>query len=241
MESIALLLCLIYNAYAYNIRQMDRQKSVKIQGLLDSLLPHGKIELTDPQIEKLKNAGELVLGLSVAAGAIAMSLLAPNALQLLKKMPWSRSTYRSRLSKKRDQRRALSKSFYYLRQRGYIELFPKNDDFLVKITERGRQRILEIGLRNLQIKKPAKWDGAWWIIIGDIPTNLRSQANAFRRKLKELKVSTLQRSVWVYPFDPRNEISFLAALNGIERYITTFRATDLESEDEASLKKIYGL
>ena len=133
----------------------------------------------------------------------------------------------------------MAETFYYLRRHGYIELIPQGEDMLMKLTQKGKERVVKMNYRRIKISRNAKWDNNWWFVIADIPTELRTQANLFRKKLKELGLFTLQRSVWVYPFDPRNELAFIAKTCGLEQYITTFKAQELESEDEYNLKNFF--
>ena len=220
---------------------MNNQKNPKIKKLIRIAIPKGLFELSNEQVDALKNIGETILGIGAVLGVIAITAIAPNALRIINKAKWAKKTYRSLGSKKQDQRKKITSSFYYLKRQGMIELKEKDGNYLMKLTEKGRKRVQKMSLRALKINRPKKWDGFWWMVIADIPIELRSQAHSFRNKLKQLGLFTLQRSVWVYPFDPRNEIAFIAALNGLDRYITTFKASDLESEDETSLKKFFNV
>ena len=220
---------------------MRKDKKQKIKTLVYTALPTGPFELSDKQIEKIRNLGEILLGVGAILGLASVSVIAPNAPQLINKVKWGSNTYRSLASKKRDQKNKIAQTFHYLKRNGLVELIPNKDDYLMKITKKGQEKLIEMNLRTLSIKKPKKWDFSWWIIIADIPTELRSQAHSFREKIKELGLYTLQKSVWVFPFDPRDEINFIAKLNELDQYITTFKASELESEDEIKLKKFFHL
>jgi len=54
-----------------------------------------------------------------------------------------------------------------------------------------------------------------------------------------LGVFTLQKSVWAYPFNPRDELAFLTKYYGLEQYVITLEATNLDSEDEQNLKNYF--
>ncbi len=173
-------------------------------------------------------------------GIVLVSIIAPNAIQLLNKASWVKKTYKNYLGKDNDQKQKIIQSFYYLKRSGLITLTPKNENYVMEITDKGQRKIVEMNLRTLRIESPSKkWDGTWWMAIADIPTELRSQANLLRNKFKDLNIFTLQRSVWVYPFNPKKEIAFISALYGLERYITIFKATELEKEDEIKLRSYY--
>lgn len=214
-------------------------KQRRFKKIVVASLPKGHLNLTKEQIDKLRNVAEIILAVGAVAGIASIAVVAPNALQLIGKARWAHKTYKNILSKDREQKQKITRSFYYLKRLGLIEIVPKGDSFIMKITEKGQQKVNEISLRTLKIAAEKNWDGAWWMAIADIPTELRSQANLFRTKLKELNIYTLQRSVWVYPFNMRKEVSFIAGLYGLNRYLTIFKATELELEDEANLKAYY--
>jgi len=61
----------------------------------------------------------------------------------------------------------------------------------------------------LKIRRPQKWDRKWRIVIFDISELKKFYREAFRGKLKELGFYPLQKSVWVHPFECRDEIELL--------------------------------
>ncbi len=199
-------------------------------------IPKRTFELSDRQISKLRNTAEVLLVLSAVAGLATVAVIAPNALQLINKLPWARKTFRSLVTKNRDQKKVLTRAVYYIRQNNYVELVPKGDDVQIKITEKGKQKLKEINLKNLSVPKQ-KWDGMWWFVLADIPTEPhRADADRLRKKLKEMGFYFMQRTVWVYPFDPRGEIEFIATHYGIGQYITMLQASAVDQEDERNFK-----
>ena len=60
----------------------------------------------------------------------------------------------------------------------------------------------------MKIRKPAKWDGKWRIVVFDIPENLRSIRQALREHLCRLQFYQLQKSVFVLPYECGDEIEF---------------------------------
>ncbi|MDP3741059.1 MAG: hypothetical protein Q8R08_01910, partial [bacterium] len=70
-----------------------------------------------------------------------------------------------------------------LHKKGYIALTKTDDGWLVKILRKGKQRLKEIEMENLQLPKNKEWDGKWRLFIFDIPEELRFQRDYLRRKL----------------------------------------------------------
>jgi len=213
----------------------------KISQAIKQTLPKDIISLTPSQIGRLKNIGEVILGLVGVAGIVSLAAIAPNALQLIDKAAWVRKTYKNRLSKRKEQNRKLSQTFYYLKSNGYIQMEPAKDGFIVKITAKGREKTLQLNFQSMGLPKTKQWDKKWWVILSDIPTDLRSQSDLFRKKIKSLGMMTLQRSVWIYPFDPRDEIAFVAKYYGLENYVTYIKAETLDQEDERAAKHFFEL
>lgn len=194
--------------------------------------PESFIDFDDEVKEMISSLTQSLLAVSAFAGVALISVIAPNAIQLLSKLPKLKKWYRNG-----SDEESITKAFYYLKSRGYIKLRPEGKDIRVEISQKGRKKILKMRLDNLQIKSAEPWDGCWWVVLGDIPTEARYEAGRFRFKLKEFGFYPLQRTVWLYPYDPRNEIDFVSASFGLDRFITVLRADCLDSDDEKKLKR----
>jgi len=64
-----------------------------------------------------------------------------------------------------------------------------------------------------------KWDGQWRMVIFDIPEDLRKARDALRSKLKELGFCELQKSVFVFPYECKDEIDFIVEFFGVREYV----------------------
>ena len=89
--------------------------------------------------------------------------------------------------------------------------YKEDKDGFVKIvlTKEGQKKALKFKLDEMKIKKPAKWDGEWRIVIFDIPERFKKAREALRKKLKDLGFIKLQESVFVFPYECENEIDFV--------------------------------
>jgi len=135
-------------------------------------------------------------------------------------------------------RKKFSNSFWYLKKRGFLQLKRRGQDVCISLTEEGKKRAGKYQIDDLYIERPEKWDGKWRIVIFDIPNSSDIVRDIFRRKLKEFGFYPFQRSVWIYPFECREEIFFLREFLGAnKRQIQILEVSRLE--DDSFLRKVF--
>ncbi len=110
------------------------------------------------------------------------------------------------------------------------------------LTGGGKQRALAYKLDELVVKKPQRWDGKWRLIIFDIPERFRKGRDALRMRLGQLGFIEFQRSVFVHPFECRDETDFLIEFYQLRpwvRYVVAdFIDTDLHLRHKFHLTHI---
>lgn len=130
-------------------------------------------------------------------------------------------------------------ALFRLRKAGLI----KNENKKIALTESGQQRALfcfvdaEANLFKSNFFQ--KWDGAWRILLFDIPENKRRLRDYLRIILKRIGFKELQRSIWIYPYPvPQflKEIVFHSDISAHARLITTDSI-----ENDADLKEVFNL
>lgn len=188
-------------------------------------------------LEIAGSVAEVVLVVVGAVGVTALALAAPNSLKALHALGAAGKAF-AKPTKSPEQ--ALAKTFHYLKKNKYIRFRSTKKGFVVMLTQKGRDRLQKLRDMPHCIQHPAAWDGKWWLIAADIPTQThRRAADLFRLKLKELNVHALQRSMWVYPFDPRSELAYLIHYFGIQQFVTVMEINRLDESDEVVLRKLY--
>ena len=84
-----------------------------------------------------------------------------------------------------------------------------------------------------------EWDGKWRLVIFDIPEEIRKGRDALREKLRKLGFYELQKSVFVFPHECKDEVDFVIEFFGLREYV---RYGVLESIDNNfHLKKVFNL
>lgn len=91
----------------------------------------------------------------------------------------------------------------------------KNNQIYISLTDKGRKKAGRFQIDSLRIKKPSKWDGQWRLVLFDISEIKKVYREAFRGKIKELGFYPLQKSIWIHPFECKDEIKLLKEFFGL--------------------------
>ena len=116
---------------------------------------------------------------------------------------------------KRYPKHKVSDTFYRLRKRGFIQINKKSHQVYISLTPEGRKKAGVFQIDSLKVKRPARWDRKWRMLLFDIPQTKRISREALRGKLKELGFVQFQKSAWVYPFDCTSEMELLRDFFGL--------------------------
>lgn len=218
---------------------MSNNNKNSIGKLIHHSLPKEKIPLlTETQIEKLKTASQIALAIIAAGGILTLSVIAPNACIAIDKL-FLRKAPNRRMSR-RERERKLTRTFYYLKERRFIRMKPTGRDFKIYLTSLGREKVQKINFDAVVVPKKYKWDGKWWQVAADIPTEeYKWAADLFRKKLRDMKFFPLQRTLWFFPYDPRGEIDFVVHYFGIESFVTVMEVNRLDEDDENKMKDFF--
>jgi len=107
-------------------------------------------------------------------------------------------------------------------------------------TVSGKKLLAKWQRTNYKIKIPKKWDKKWRLVVFDIPEKNKKERFAFSEKLKTLGFYPLQKSVFIYPYDCRNEIDFICNFMSIDRYVN-YCIIEFLGKREGDLRYIFGL
>lgn len=182
-----------------------------------------------PGLIQNKIAKNILLGLGISAG-VCLFLLSPYGLHYLVKGAIQYSLHKADFSREIER----------LKKRKYVALTKTPEGWLVRLTKLGKKRLSQYKIRDLKLAPRKVWDGKWRLFIFDIPEKYRSQRDLMRKKLKELGLYNIQRSVFAYPYDCRKELAFLAGYYNLGSYTTYGEVTniDIDKELRKCFKKI---
>lgn len=140
---------------------------------------------------------------------------------------------------KRINRKELFSEIHKLYRSKLIKRVDNPDGTLTFVlTDKGKLKALTYNFENMKIEKK-DWDGKWRFIVFDIPEKFRVGRNALREKIKKLGFYELQKSVFVIPYECKNEIEFIIEFFNIRKYVR-YGTIDF-IDNEIHLKEIFGL
>lgn len=116
-----------------------------------------------------------------------------------------------------------------MENRGWLKSTLKKGERFITLTSVG-QRFIEQTLA--QAKQDSPWDGAWRVVLFDIPENRRSLRSRLRLLLKEMGFGQFQASVWASPRASWNTIEQFAIRHNLEKRIYFLQVTDWHGIEE---------
>ena len=98
------------------------------------------------------------------------------------------------------------------------------------LSENGKQKALRFNIDQIEIKKPAKWDGKWRIVMFDIPEKLKRLRDSLRLHFQEIGLIELQKSVLVFPYPCSKEIEFILEFYNARKYVRFLLVERIDNE-----------
>ena len=159
---------------------------------------------------------------SLAIGGFLMAgLVLPNIVQLLDFFGVTKSAEKFKIIGAIER----------MKQKKLVRIYHKDGADIVEITELGKKKVLSYDLENIKINRPKKWDGYWRVVIFDVPEKNKKARRALNFKLNNMEFFPLQKSVFVCPFECKDEIDFVAEFFGIKKYVRFVLAKNIENDE----------
>jgi hypothetical protein len=158
---------------------------------------------------------QIAVGLATT-GFIASSLVIPNlpvALQPILKMRGNKG---------------LQKLIKKLKNKNIIDLGGEK----IKLTTHGQKILREIKISEITINEPESWDGNWHLVAYDIPEKYKKLRQWFRELLEKNGFYQIQKSLWVHPFECKEEIAIICKELNILPYVVIMKTDKLPNEEK---------
>lgn len=135
--------------------------------------------------------------------------------------------------------REISKMIINYGKKGFNDLLKnlKNKNVItisgekVQLTKKGRKLLQEIELSKMKITKSNKWNGKWLVVSYDIPELYKKSRNVFRWVLENNDFAQLHKSLWVSPYDCKEEIAIFAKNLGVQNDVILMTTDRLPNQD----------
>lgn len=166
------------------------------------------MRLSTHQKDILKAVGKATL-------VTATAILVPNLLTFFK--PKTRhDKYRQKQSLKR------------LLDNDVIYLFGEE----VRLTKKGKDLLKIVEIEEIGIPKKDRWDGIWHLVCYDIPEKKKKERDHLQQKLLKSGFWAVQDSLWVYPWDCKQEIAVIAQNLSVSPYVAYLNTDYLPSQNK---------
>jgi len=127
-------------------------------------------------------------------------------------------------------RRAITKTAYYLAKKGLIKYIDRDNERFIKLTKTGE---LEALLAKARVAEPTpKWDGKWRLIIFDIPEESNHKRYLFRTLLKKNNFFRLQQSVYISPHPLNREAIIYLEKSGLIDFIRIMKVEEMDNDKD---------
>lgn len=107
------------------------------------------------------------------------------------------------------------------------------------LCEKGEKKALTYNLARMKIEVPSKWDELWRIISFDIPVDKKEVRDSLRGHLFRLGFFEIHQSLFIYPFECRNEVEYMVELYDARKYVRFILATNIDNE--LHLRKFFNM
>lgn len=159
----------------------------------------------------------------IGAGAVMGAVVAaPNVAQLLDMFD----------PKGRAQRNKIWKAIKYLESQERIRIAEEKGERTLVLTRQGQVALDELSIEELRVQPPRTWDRKWRIVMFDIPMYKSRNRIPFRAKIQDLGFEMYQKSVWVYPYECRQEVLMVAEHYEVREYIRYLTVEEMSNMRE---------
>lgn len=125
----------------------------------------------------------------------------------------------------------IRQQLYYLKKRKLIKNVLKENEHYFELTNKGRKALIweMIGKRR---DKKMRWDKNFRIVMFDVPEDKKKIRDMLRRKLESIGFLQMQKSVFIYPFDCKEDVDCVCYYLGTSKYINYLVVKITEGEEE---------
>ncbi|MGB9707375.1 MAG: CRISPR-associated endonuclease Cas2 [Microgenomates group bacterium] len=145
------------------------------------------------------------------------------------------------LKYKKLKKKQISKALHDLKERKIIDIVEEDGKAKISLLEKGQYKVFTRSIKLLLDfkKKKKKWDGRWFMVFFDVPENERIKRDNLRKYLKMLGFYPYQKSVYIFPYECKKEVTLIKKIVEGAKYLKYIIADEIEEEDK--IKKFFNL
>lgn len=117
-----------------------------------------------------------------------------------------------------------------LERRKFIRFYRKNGRGKIELTPEGRLHFANLKARSIKLPHMTRWDGVWRVITYDIPEKIKKNRQRFTRTIESLGMCNLEKSIYVYPHECKDQIFKIAKLYEIDKYVRYMEVINIEPD-----------
>lgn len=111
----------------------------------------------------------------------------------------------------------IRQQLYYLKKKRLIKNVIKNNENYFEITREGFKCITWKAITD--VRRNEKWDKSFRLVMFDVPEDKKNTRDVIREQLEKIGFIQIQKSVFMYPFDCKQQIDALCYLCNAKQYI----------------------
>jgi len=132
---------------------------------------------------------------------------------------------------------ATEKTLKTLKNKKFVYFWYKNGKGKLELTKEGKIYLAGLKVKKIKFPTGKNWDGSWRIVTFDIPEKLKINRRRFARALSFAGMHNLEKSVFVYPHECREQVFKIAELYEVQKYVRFIVA--LSIEPDVRLKSVF--
>jgi len=125
----------------------------------------------------------------------------------------------------------LTRTIKRLEKQKLVEIVNQGKYQVVKITRKGKKRVLRYALDELELKKPERWDGRWYFVTYDIPKGKNWLRDLMRNFLARLGFYRFHESLYIHAYPCLGEIEFLREYLGVSEFVKVLVVNKIENDE----------
>ncbi len=126
----------------------------------------------------------------------------------------------------RQKKYRYKKNLKLLEEKGIIYMAGER----IKLTELGLELLETFKIDELMIIRPEIWDKVWHLVSYDIPESKKKERDYFRHKLIKFGFYQIQDSLWVIPYECKEQIAILTQSCGISPHVAYLKTDFLPGQ-----------